>query len=496
MRLSLFGRRRKDPETTVPLEFGRTLLRWTVALYLCNVAAALSLCAMAFLGMQHDMQQVRATFIDSEMDRMRSHGVRTVFLIQDELHRQGQVRFDERFRRESFLRAQWERPENRDDSWLYSAIVDSDGTVFMHSRRRHEGEALGRVWYDRLVTESNEGDVVETQAVPLTDGQRGFDVAVPIIADGKQIGDYHVGLSYAWLERELAEKEKPIKRTWSWIMGGILLLVVIFGVSLLQIGRRLTVLRETAKLSQARRLAEVGQLVTSIVHEVRNPLNALRLNLHALSVNLQRSPQVPANGEVPSPSADQHELLRETDREIEGIDTLLTALLGYGRLERYQAEDLDVRLELRMVLLLLKFVLERAEVAVRASFAQEPLFVQMDRQRFRQVAINLIKNAQEATGAGGEIQIRVGAAGEQVEIVVADNGPGVVAADSERIFALGYSTKEQGNGLGLTLVRRFIEDAGGSVACEPNRPRGALFRVRLPSTIKVQPDLENHPLLS
>jgi signal transduction histidine kinase len=231
----------------------------------------------------------------------------------------------------------------------------------------------------------------------------------------------------------------------------------------------MVMLHESIKLTRARRFAELGQLMAGIVHEIRNPLNAMRLNLHVLS----------RRQEVETPAPEEHgEIIRETNYEIERVEGLLRILLGYARPDNPRNEILDVRSEVQATLTFLRPLLERAEILVKATFPEQPALVVMDRDRFRQILLNLINNAREAMDVGGCIQIQVKSLGEKVEVVVADDGPGVPFSHRERIFEPFFSTKELGTGLGLAIVRRFVEEGGGSIVCEANPAQGALFRLK------------------
>jgi signal transduction histidine kinase len=161
-------------------------------------------------------------------------------------------------------------------------------------------------------------------------------------------------------------------------------------------------------------------------------------------------------------------------------------LLGYARPDQPRNENIEVRGELRAMLDFLGPSLERAEIALRAQLCDSPAVILIDRDRLRQIVLNLVNNAKEAVGPGGEIRLQVSLVPGAVEIAVSDNGPGVPLADRERIFEPFFSTKELGTGLGLPLVRRFVEDVGGSVSYEDNNPVGARFVVRFPERMPAE----------
>lgn len=454
-------------------------MRWTGAIYACIVFTLIVVLGAAGWGIHHDVDQINDTFVSSEMERLRSHGVRTVHRIQEELRTSRHTLED--FRDHGFLRRHWETTVREDESRLYAALVLPSGQVLMHIKPWLEGKQLMPVWYEHVVPEGGD-DVVDTRAYALTGGERAYDVRVPVVVDERTIATYHTGLTYSWLNQEMAARLRPVKQIWCVILLSILLAIVLAGVSLYQISRRIAMLQEAVKLARGRRFAEGGQLMAGLVHEIRNPLNAMRLNLHVLSRVLTQGSSTEEFAAI-----DHTQVIRESVQEIERVEGLLRLLLGYARPDQSRAEDLEVRRELESALVFLKPVLERAELAVRARFSDLPTFIHIDRDRWRQILINLIMNAKEATGPGGQIQIDVHATREEVEVTVADDGPGVPATDRERVFEPFFSRKENGTGLGLALVRRYVEEAGGTIVCEQNEPRGALFRLRFGRVVGTAP---------
>lgn len=454
--------------------------RWTLAAFFCVAGALLVVASMTVWGVVHDLKLVRNTLLQSEMNRLRSHATRTVAIIHDLLKRDAPPNSLDDLREGDYLRQHWARNVLRDETRLYATVVDAQGRIVMHSDPTREGMNTGPAWYDAVVDEAggDEEDVVETRNEALTGGRRSLDVRVPVYLDEKEIGSYHSGLNYDWFQNELNQKRSQTFWLWSWLLSLMCGIVLIAGLSLFHITRRLTMFSEAMKLARVRRFAEIGQLMSGIVHEIRNPLNAMRLNLHVLGRHHQRMhehPDAASDGEF----GDPEEVIRETNREIERVEGLMRILLGYARPDQPQNENLDVRNELRSILGFLKPSLERAEVVLRAELPDEPVLIHMDRDRLRQVVLNLVNNAKEATGAGGHIEVRVVRQDQVVDIIVADDGPGVPPGERERIFEPFYSTKEFGTGLGLALVKRFVEDVGGSVTCELRPPHGALFRLRL-----------------
>jgi signal transduction histidine kinase len=459
------------PVSAAQRESDQRAFRWMAMAYLGVGTTLVFVLGVAIWGVYHDLSQVRATFLTSEMNRLRTHASRTAGLIQDELHQHKAESLAD-LKNDEFLRKHWERVVKSDRSRLYAAVVDMNGRVIRHSDLAREGGTLEAAWYDRIISEAGD-DVVETRSQALAGGEAGYGVSSPLYVNNKLIGNYHSGLRKDWVDRSLIERQAPSKRVWAYLLTLIGLIVAISGGSLFFISRRMVMLHESVKLTRTRRFAELGQLMAGIVHEIRNPLNAMRLNLHVLS----RQEAAGASNTTVN-RAEHAEIIRETNYEIERVEGLLRILLGYARPDNPRNENLDVRSEVQATLTFLRPLLERAEILVKATFPEQPALVVMDRDRFRQILLNLINNSREAMDVGGCIQIQVKPVGDRVEIVVADDGPGIPHSLRERIFEPFFSTKELGTGLGLAIVRRFVEEGGGSIVCETKQESGALFRLK------------------
>ena len=106
--------------------------------------------------------------------------------------------------------------------------------------------------------------------------------------------------------------------------------------------------------------------------------------------------------------------------------------------------------------------------------------VSCDPHALRQVLINLVINAQQAMGKGGTITITVGASDGFGTVSVADTGPGIPPEMRDQLFKPFATSKKEGSGIGLALVKRFVDNFGGSVGVESEPGQGATFHLKLP----------------
>jgi signal transduction histidine kinase len=107
--------------------------------------------------------------------------------------------------------------------------------------------------------------------------------------------------------------------------------------------------------------------------------------------------------------------------------------------------------------------------------------VHADPDQVKQIVLNLLLNAIEASPAGGEVTLRLRAAGSSVVCEVQDQGPGIAADQLDNIFEPFFTTKETGTGLGLALVHQMIVEHGGAITVDSEIGRGTAFRVSLPA---------------
>jgi signal transduction histidine kinase len=302
-----------------------------------------------------------------------------------------------------------------------------------------------------------------------------MDVRVPIKQNEEVIGLYHAGLDADWLDDQLAIARDSRTKFWLWLISGTCGVLLVSSVAVVAVTRHTASLEHAIEAANARRVSEMHELVIGIAHEIRNPLNAIRLNLHTVGQVFR--------DEADLTDAEIGTMLDEMEGEVARLETLMREMLGFVRTSDKRPEPIDVADEIGRTLMLLRTNFEERGIDASVDYGDEPAFAAIDSTRLRQVLFNLLNNAIEALPNGGHVDIAVRTGRSQVEIIVADDGPGVAEPDRERIFVPFYSTKASGTGLGLALARKFIEEAGGVIRCEGNpHGRGSSFRVLLPVT--------------
>lgn len=447
----------------------KSLTRSAIAAYGCICVALALLLGVSIWSTYRELQLYRAALLQSEVARLRSHAERTVGRLEREMESRSEFDLGA-VGEKDWLREYWQRVIPHEEERLYAAIVDRTGTVLHHSKSELIGKQLSRQWYDRLASEAGDW-VVETRSIALTDGEEALDVRVPIVLNDQEVGEYHAGFDTAWFDRWTASHEGVFLRRRTLLVGAVLIIVLLAATSLYYIATHSVFLRRAVNSAQLERTAEISQLAAGLAHEIRNPLHAIRLNLHTFG-------RSQGNESTLDPD-ELRSMLDQSNREIERIDRLMQELVSFATPEHPRDELIDLKAELKGVVDFIDQEMIRNDVEVETQLPAQPVFVRIDSGRLRQILLNLLHNAAEASSSGGKIVVAVGARSGVVELSVADNGHGISDEDRTRIFEPFFTTKSDGTGLGLALVKRFVDEADGEIHCEQNPGGGTIFRIRL-----------------
>jgi signal transduction histidine kinase len=448
--------------------------RWGVLAYGCIATALLLVVLMGVWGAWRDIVANQLTHLRSAVSRLNVQATRRAEHIECALERIGAENSiltvgvlvdDPAFQR------YWRGIEPLTQHELYAAIIDLGGTVVIHTDPQAVGQTVGRRWYDRVVTDVGD-DVLETDDAVLTGSRPSLDVRIPLTVNGREVGEYHEGLSKDAVEAQMAADRAHIVERWSVVIGANLVALTLAILSLYYLASHSMALRRAVGKAHLQRVAEVGQLAAGLAHEIRNPLHAIRLNLHTLRRVVEGNLAL-GNGEVSS-------LVSESEREIERVDQLLRELLGFAKPDEAHNQRIDICDHIRVTLSFLKQELDRGRIDTVTEYPAHPVMVYIDPNRLRQVVLNLFLNASEVMDQGGTLRVTVKERREQVEVTVSDTGPGIPEKDRRRIFEPFYTTKEGGTGFGLALAKRYVTEAEGAIACISNGQRGATLEIRLP----------------
>jgi signal transduction histidine kinase len=242
------------------------------------------------------------------------------------------------------------------------------------------------------------------------------------------------------------------------------------------INRTLTELGERQKaITRSSRLVALGTMLSGVAHELNNPLS-----------NISTSCQILLEEQDDMPPDIRHDLLTQIDGEVLRAQRIVSTLLDFARERQYERVQTPLRQLVEEVLQLTRSL--TPPDAIILDDVPEVLQIDVDRQRFQQVLINLLQNAAGVIGSSGQIRIsarrELRPEGDGTVIAVEDNGPGIAPENLPRIFDPFFSTKPvgKGTGLGLFIVHEIVGQHGGTVSVESEPGQGCRFSVHIPDS--------------
>jgi PAS domain S-box-containing protein len=228
-----------------------------------------------------------------------------------------------------------------------------------------------------------------------------------------------------------------------------------------------------ASLVESERVNAIRLLAAGVAHEIGNPLNALTIHLQLLDRELNALPD----------DARRHSLLDMTAiarSEVTRLDTIITQFLRAIRPSRLHLIPTRLETTLQETLTLLKQEVENRGITVNLNLHEPLPTLPADRDQIKQAFFNVMKNALEALTSGGRIDITVSANDTDVEVTFQDSGPGLEPDVMGRLFEPYFTTKAAGNGLGLMIVHRIMQDHGGRVEIASEPGKGTSVILSLP----------------
>lgn len=218
-----------------------------------------------------------------------------------------------------------------------------------------------------------------------------------------------------------------------------------------------------AVVDSSERLARLGGLFSGVAHQIRNPLNAITLELELLSQDARAS----------RPVEDRVHAVRE---EMSRIDLVIEALMRFmrpGQLKTERVAANDLMREVAMGV-------SEPRIEVRCNLDPAVAYLNADRAVLMEALLNIVHNAIDAMPKGGMLTMASAPGDGFVELSISDTGQGIAPEHLEDIFKLYFTTKEDGNGVGLPLALRAVDLHGGTLNVESRLNEGTLVRIRLP----------------
>lgn len=227
-----------------------------------------------------------------------------------------------------------------------------------------------------------------------------------------------------------------------------------------------------SRLRRAERLATLGQVAAGIAHEIRNPLVGI-----GSTTSLLLDDTDPTDARRP----DLAVILQETKR----LDRIVNQIIDYARPREIVAFAFDMAQLVQEVMKVLDEPLTRKQATIRLSAPDAPYTIQADRDQLKQVLLNVLQNAIEASPSGGTITVTLVQQARGVEpgleVTVADRGTGISPTHLPHVFEPFFTSgKPRGTGLGLAICRNILEAHGGEIALDSEVGRGTTVRVWAP----------------
>lgn len=227
-------------------------------------------------------------------------------------------------------------------------------------------------------------------------------------------------------------------------------------------------LETKARLIHTERLAAIGRMAAHVTHEVRNPLSSIGLNVEMLE------------DELPSMNEEARALLGSIHREIDRLTGITEEYLHLARMPEPRLAPDDPADLVHQVADFIRAEMSAAGLTLLVRAPRSLPHVPMDEHQLRQALLNLLRNAREASTAGGVVELSAEPSDGGVVIEVKDHGVGMEPEVREHIFDMFFSTKLRGTGLGLPLTQQIVVAHGGTILCQSSLGAGTTFHIFLP----------------
>lgn len=229
-----------------------------------------------------------------------------------------------------------------------------------------------------------------------------------------------------------------------------------------------TVAKLENQLEYAKKLTALSRLTSGVAHEVKNPLNAIVIHLELL------------RSKVSEPSPEFERSLSVITQEIKRLDRVVRNFLNFTRPVDVKLQETDIAPILEEVVSLAETEATQRNVQILIQNHQVLPMVRLDTDLLKQCLLNIVLNGCQAMPDGGQLIIEGAVRNGSLEIDIRDSGIGIPPENSDKIFNLYYTTKENGNGIGLSTVFKIVQLHNGEILVDSEVGKGTTFKLKLP----------------
>jgi signal transduction histidine kinase len=222
------------------------------------------------------------------------------------------------------------------------------------------------------------------------------------------------------------------------------------------------------QLQTADRLAAIGRITGGVAHEVKNPLNAIRLH-----VEVARQKMARGDGDI----TPQMDIIA---REIVRLDRVVKTFLDFTKPVDLKYTNVSLRELMDEIAQLARPQAEASNIQVEVLLDEDGVEVRADRDLLKQALLNVVMNAIEAMPGGGALRLEALAGEDGAELRISDTGGGISPELREKIFRLYFTTKKEGSGIGLAMTFRIVQLHDGTIEFTSEPGKGTTFLIRLP----------------
>lgn len=231
-----------------------------------------------------------------------------------------------------------------------------------------------------------------------------------------------------------------------------------------------------AKLRRMESLASLTTLAAGVAHEIKNPLGALSIHVQLIQKTLKANPAQTENDYFRQ--IDKY--LSVVNEEIDRLNAIVVDFLFAVRPMNSELKRGDINVFVAELAEFVSIELKDARIELVLNLEDDLPAVDFDPALMKQALLNLIKNAAAAMSDGGKLTVTTEAAEEELRISIADTGAGIPEENLHKIFEPYFTTKDNGTGLGLTVVFKIIKEHHGEVNVKSRKGEGSVFVITLP----------------